>query len=177
MGKKKRKKRRGHYCRICGSYRPNEAFSGKGHRQHICKRCKRMPKAERDAIEHEDEIFGFMRQRNISKKNKARLQELTESPNAWTAKLARLVLQVAEIKPGRKRRIPFLWKKDRALLGQLAEAGFIEAFDVYAYREHIGAYDAEDAFDEDESYLDLEHDLENCAYDAEGNRIYDIYDS
>ncbi|MFS0862017.1 hypothetical protein [Fredinandcohnia sp. 179-A 10B2 NHS] len=37
MGKKKR----GHYCFKCGRDRANEKFSGKGHRQHICKDCKR----------------------------------------------------------------------------------------------------------------------------------------
>ncbi|MBM4764981.1 hypothetical protein [Bacillus sp. B15-48] len=37
MGKKKR----GHYCKACGRTRANEKFSGKGHRLHICKDCKR----------------------------------------------------------------------------------------------------------------------------------------
>lgn len=37
MGKKKRK--RGRYCRGCGTYRPNESFSGKGRRDSICKKC------------------------------------------------------------------------------------------------------------------------------------------
>lgn len=37
MGKKKQQ---GHYCRICGSYRANEKFSGKGHQRHICKDCQ-----------------------------------------------------------------------------------------------------------------------------------------
>ncbi|MFV2049617.1 hypothetical protein ACEWK1_19955 [Metabacillus sp. YM-086] len=36
MGKKKQ----GHYCFGCDRYRANEKFSGKGHRQHICKECK-----------------------------------------------------------------------------------------------------------------------------------------
>ncbi len=40
MGKKKR----GHYCKACGRTRANEKFSGKGHRQHICKDCKRKGK-------------------------------------------------------------------------------------------------------------------------------------
>ena len=31
----------GHYCIGCGESRPNEKFSGKGHKQHICKDCKR----------------------------------------------------------------------------------------------------------------------------------------
>lgn len=33
------KKHKGHYCKICGEYKPNESFSGKGHAQHICKEC------------------------------------------------------------------------------------------------------------------------------------------
>ncbi|WP_138418314.1 hypothetical protein [Aquibacillus sediminis] len=40
MGKKKR----GHFCKVCGRIRANEKFSGKGHRQHICKDCKRKGK-------------------------------------------------------------------------------------------------------------------------------------
>lgn len=36
---KKKKKQRGHYCRICGDYKANEKFSGKGHARHICKSC------------------------------------------------------------------------------------------------------------------------------------------
>jgi len=35
----KKKKKQGHYCRICGEYKANEKFSGKGHAQHICKDC------------------------------------------------------------------------------------------------------------------------------------------
>ena len=35
----KKKKRQGHYCRICGEYKANKKFSGKGHAQHICKDC------------------------------------------------------------------------------------------------------------------------------------------
>ena len=33
------KKHKGHYCKICGEYKSNESFSGKGHAQHICKEC------------------------------------------------------------------------------------------------------------------------------------------
>jgi hypothetical protein len=35
------KKRRGHYCIRCDRYHANEKFCGKGHRQHVCKDCKR----------------------------------------------------------------------------------------------------------------------------------------
>lgn len=39
----KKKKRHGHYCRICGEYKANEQFSGKGHARHICKQCQSLP--------------------------------------------------------------------------------------------------------------------------------------
>ena len=32
-------KKHGHYCKICGEYKANEKFSGKGHAAHICKSC------------------------------------------------------------------------------------------------------------------------------------------
>lgn len=35
----KKKKHKGHYCKICCSYKSNESFTGKGHAQHICKTC------------------------------------------------------------------------------------------------------------------------------------------
>lgn len=34
-------KKRGHYCKGCGDFLPNEKFSGKGHREHLCKECKK----------------------------------------------------------------------------------------------------------------------------------------
>lgn len=36
-------KKRGHYCKICGEYKSNEKFSGKGHAAHICKACASLP--------------------------------------------------------------------------------------------------------------------------------------
>ncbi|PMC35753.1 hypothetical protein CJ195_18420 [Bacillus sp. UMB0899] len=41
------KKRSGHYCFGCDRYRANEKFSGKGHRQHICKDCKSKGKGKK----------------------------------------------------------------------------------------------------------------------------------
>lgn len=43
----------GHYCKICGEYKANEKFSGKGHATHICKKCASLPaeqKAEMETI-------------------------------------------------------------------------------------------------------------------------------
>lgn len=32
-------KKRDHYCKVCGCYKANEKFSGKGYAAHICKSC------------------------------------------------------------------------------------------------------------------------------------------
>lgn len=45
-----KKKHRGHYCKICGEYKSNESFSGKGHAQHICKECMGEMKKENKKI-------------------------------------------------------------------------------------------------------------------------------
>ena len=59
MGKKKRRK--GHYCLACGDYRPNEKFSGKGHRRHLCKDCKGKRKKAKIPFtsEYDKEVSGL----------------------------------------------------------------------------------------------------------------------
>ncbi len=37
-----------HNCKICGEYKSNEKFSGKGHAQHICKECAKLPQEEKN---------------------------------------------------------------------------------------------------------------------------------
>jgi hypothetical protein len=122
-----RKKRRGHYCGICGSRKPNEAFSGKGHRIHVCKACSQVPKEEREAIEHEEEIFNYLRQSHISDRNVSRLKSLAKSSNPRIAELAGIVLEVADVKPYKKRRLKVLARKRRDLLEKLDETGLIMA--------------------------------------------------
>jgi hypothetical protein len=82
----------GHYCKICGRKRPNEQFSGRGHRIHVCKRCNAKPKSEQQAVEDKDDIFGFMNQSRISERNVARLEQMTKSENPKVASLAAIVL-------------------------------------------------------------------------------------
>jgi len=55
MGKKKRY--RGHYCWMCESILSNESFSGRGHRDHICKKCKKLPRAKRQEKMDQDFLF------------------------------------------------------------------------------------------------------------------------
>jgi hypothetical protein len=86
-----------------------------------------MPKAEREAIEQEEEIFGFMHQSHISAKNVQRLKVLQESANARIGNLAEIVLAVAAVTPFKRRRLKILAQKRAELLGQLEETGLIFA--------------------------------------------------
>ena len=122
-----KKKRSGHYCRSCGRSRPNEKYSGKGHRNHVCKKCARNPKTEINEIDQSEEIFSFMQQSHISKKNVERLTVLTESENKRISELAGIVLEVAKVKPYKKRRLKVLARERRDLLEKLGETGLIFA--------------------------------------------------
>ncbi len=86
-----------------------------------------MPKDAREAIEHEDEIFNFLSQSHISDKNVARLRVLASSQNERIAELAYIVLEVAEIKPYKNRRLKVLARERRDLLRKLEDTGLIFA--------------------------------------------------
>jgi hypothetical protein len=116
-----------HFCKVCGASKPNEAFSGKGHRTHICKECASLPKVERDSIEQEEEIVEFLRQSHISPKNIDRLQTLTQSTIPHIAEMADIVLQIALIKPFKTRRLKVLAKDHTELYLRLIDTGLIEA--------------------------------------------------
>lgn len=49
----------GHYCKICGRTRANEKFSGKGHKNHVCKDCsgKSSRNAQKNGINVN--VFGY----------------------------------------------------------------------------------------------------------------------
>jgi len=117
----------GHYCRICGRMRPNEKFSGKDHKIHVCKECSRKPKDEIEAIEQKDEIFKYLKQSHISKKNIKRLNSLTSSNNDRISELAKIVLEVAQVCPYKKKRLKFLARNHREMLNKLNESGLIYA--------------------------------------------------
>ena len=97
-----------HCCRICERSRANEKFSGRGHRDHICKDCQRLPRDQRDRIERMDEMYGFLDQSNISGKNIARLEILAQLADSEITNLAFLLLEVARVKPHKRRRWKFL---------------------------------------------------------------------
>lgn len=117
----------GHYCRICGETRPNEKFSGKGHKNHICKDCAKLPKDEIARTEQMEEIFNYLSQSNISSKNISRLSKLSKSSIPDVAEHAAIVLEVGKVKPHKRRRLKYLAKNHRELLNKLEETGLIFA--------------------------------------------------
>ena len=116
-----------HWCRICGITKSNESFSGKGHSTHVCKSCQTVPKEERYAIEQHDEIFGYLMQSHISPKNVVRLRQLSLSQNQRTAELAQVALDVAFVKPFKRKRLKFLAATNPELMKKLEDTGLIYA--------------------------------------------------
>ena len=115
----------GHYCWVCDRRRPNEKFSGKGHKQRICKDCARLPRAERDRIQALLEIEGFLSQSNISAKNMSRLKTLTKFPDQEVQEKAELLLEVARLRPYKRKRRGYLARHRPDLLDRLVGQGLL----------------------------------------------------
>jgi hypothetical protein len=94
----------GHLCYYCGESKSNEAFSGQGHRRHLCRACHAIPAAEREEAELWGRLHDLMDQSNISKKNIVWLKSLLDHSNQSIQALAQLILHVAELAPFRKKR-------------------------------------------------------------------------
>lgn len=88
---------------------------------------QKKPKDEIAEIETLQEIWDYLRQSNISKKNITRLKILVNSENKEISKLSNVVLEVAMVKPHKRRRLKFLAKNNRDLLIKLRETGLIDA--------------------------------------------------
>lgn len=88
-------KQRGHYCKICGGYKSNEKFSGKGHAAHICKKCARLPIEKRNEMQTVNRLMGLPFR--LSKDQRSWLEKMRESQSeeignaaewAWEARFA-----------------------------------------------------------------------------------------
>lgn len=120
----------GHYCWICGRYRPNEAFSGKGHRRHQCRECSRLPKGDLEAIRITDFIGSVLFcQSNISKGNRKTLAGHLNSARSDIRDMARLALDVAQVKPHKRKRYQYLKAKHPHLPARLHQLFPGEAYD------------------------------------------------
>jgi len=115
-----------HYCWVCERMRPNEAFSGKGHKNHICKECQRLPKVEIEKMAFEQEICRFLDQSRISPNNRKRLQFLMDYPEPGIKVLAELVLRVSKIAEGRRRRWSRVREADQDLFQRCLDAGLMD---------------------------------------------------
>lgn len=114
-----------HYCHLCHSMLPNEAFTGKGHKNHICRRCSTLPKEEQESIAIEDELFKMARQSHISQKNIERLVDLSTHKDVHIARKAKLLLKVAQCYPYKRRRYTKIAHEQPDLLEALESVGFL----------------------------------------------------
>lgn len=116
--------RMGHFCRICETVRPNEAFSANGHKRHVCKRCMPLA-AEFDA---DEEVRNFLEQSHISAKNIARLRQIAASADSKRAEWAAVILEVALVTPYKRRRLKRLAREHRDLFAKLVRCGLVEEY-------------------------------------------------
>ena len=91
----------------------------------------RLPSEKRKHIEDLDEITGFLTQSNISEKNLQRLALLAASAEGEVAQLAKVVREVAEIRPRKRQRLKILAKEHRDLFLRLEELGLLEIMQPY----------------------------------------------
>jgi hypothetical protein len=107
--------------------RANEQFSARGHRDHLCRECRKLPAAEkgrRRALLHMD---GMLAQSRISEKNVRYLRSLTTSPEADVVEWAAVLLEIARIHPGRRHRLRSLGRHPD-LWARMLRLGLIEDF-------------------------------------------------
>ena len=90
MPKKKPRRPQGHYCKICGEYKANEKFSGKGHAAHICKACSRLSAAEKAETQTITRLMNFNMGR-LSASEKKWLENRVHDRRQEVAALAREV--------------------------------------------------------------------------------------
>lgn len=85
---KKKKRPQGHYCKICGEYKANEKFSGKGHAVHICKSCSRLSAAEKAEAQTMNRLMGLPL-RHLNQGDKKWLENRIHDSRPEVAGLAR----------------------------------------------------------------------------------------
>src|SRR5258705_8671013 len=146
-----------HFCRICHRNRPNEKFSGGGHKIHVCRNCQKRPASERARIENTDEIHRFLTQSHISEKNLSRLRALAASSDESVAGMAKVVLEIGKVHPYKRKRFKFLLWKRRDLLNELSEVGFGDIYMWFPDQVSSDEADLDGAYS-DEEYEALERD-------------------
>ena len=93
VAKKRSGRPHGHYCKICGEYKANEKFSGKGHAAHICKACSRLSAAEKSEAMTINRLMNFPIGR-LSANDKKWLENRVRDSRPEVAELAREVYRI-----------------------------------------------------------------------------------
>ena len=75
----KKKRYRGHFCKVCRKILPNEKFSGKGHAAHICKKCTRKSKARKSEEIAITRIYSVLSYPNLSRDHRKMLEKYSRS--------------------------------------------------------------------------------------------------
>ena len=88
----KKKRYRGHFCKVCRKILPNENFSGKGHAAHICKKCARRSKARKSEELAIACIYSVLSYPNLSRDNRNMLENYTHSRSEQVRSEALIVL-------------------------------------------------------------------------------------
>jgi hypothetical protein len=100
------------------------------------KQCMKSPRDELSRIESLDRIWDFVfRQSRISGKNMVELSELAESEDTAVSRFATVVLELARVRPFRRRRFRGLQKAHPELWQRLRDAGIREPCEGEAYWE------------------------------------------
>ena len=124
MSKKKSGRPHGHYCKICGEYKANEKFSGRGHATHICKTCSRLSAAEKAEAQTITRLTNFPMGR-LSANDKAWLENRLHDHRPEVAELAREVYNIHFPYAERNAR------KKQLIINTLAFEIHTEVFDEY----------------------------------------------
>lgn len=116
-----------HFCWMCERSRPNEAFSGRGHRDHVCRECEGLPTGEKGRCRALIHMQGMLEQSRISPKNVRHLRSLLSSPAADVVEWAAVLIEIARVHPGRRRRLGRL-KSHPELWARMHRLGIVEHF-------------------------------------------------
>jgi hypothetical protein len=135
----------GHYCRLCGREKRNEAFSGKGHHQHVCKDC--WPSRNSVEVKREQYLVDIhhrlFSQSVFSKHNAKEMDALIERTGPeWhpVSELAALVKQIGRLHPGRRSRWKWIYKKHP----ELFQAFKSHALNLGWWEDHFRTFDADE---------------------------------
>lgn len=88
-----------------------------------------MPKAKRQEIRDQGFVWSVMDQKNISKGNMATLQRIATDYDTELGEQGAALLEMAKVKPHRKKRIRWLYENRHPLFVELVRLGLIADWD------------------------------------------------